>query len=275
MVVSRTRTQTRFVVLPPARQVGLKPFQNISIDTLHYVELVSEMQRFRGQVYLKDGAIRASDLTPDGRHKVAVDERSWHVLSLDSKDRVCACLRYLDETYADGFEDLWVRQSAISRAPRVGKKFRRAVENGLYHARATGMRFGEVGGWAVAEHHRNTLEPLRIILATYGLLQLLGGCTGVATATFRHESANILQRIGLGAFALEGHELPAYFDPHYGCLMQVLHFDSRFPNPKYQSWVKELAADLTAAPVICRESFKATLQSVLRGFELSAEPVLA
>jgi hypothetical protein len=237
--------------------------------------LVAEMQRFRGSMYLRDGAIQESDLTSDGRHKVAVDERSWHVLSLDRRDRVCACLRFVDETGADAFDDLWIRRAALAESPAVGKKFRAAVEGGMKKAHRMGMRFGEVGGWAVAEEHRGTLEPLRIILATYGLLQLMGGSLGVATATFRHESAPILRRIGLSAMLAAGEELPSYWDPHYGCQMQVLEFDSRRPNPKYREWVSELALDLTSATVVCRESLKDTLQSMLRGFELAPNPVPA
>src|SRR5437016_6010409 len=82
----------------------------------------------------------------------------------------------------------------------------------MQRARRLQMRFGEVGGWAVAEEHRWTLEPLRIILAAYGLGQLLGGCAGVATATMRHKSASILRRIGLNSLRWDGAELPPYYD---------------------------------------------------------------
>src|ERR1051325_2676661 len=75
-------------------------------------------------------------------------------------------------------------------------------------AQRVGMGFGEVGGWAVGDAYRCTIEPLRIILATYGLLRLLGGVMGVATATFRHESAPILRRIGLTSLVAGEEELP-------------------------------------------------------------------
>jgi len=276
MISMRNRAQTRFVVLAPPRQAAPLLFRNIRIDTLRHVELVAEMQRFRGKMYLRDGAIDASDLTQDGRHKVAVDDRAWHVLSLDKDGRVCACLRYLDETQAPGFDDLWVRHAALSSAPGgLGKKFRRIVENRLAAARDTGMRFGEVGGWAVAEEHRGTLEPLRIILATYGLLELMGGALGVATATVRHDSASILRRIGLSSLGSGSEEMPEYFDPQYDCKMQMLQFDSRFPNPRYEGLVHELAHDLTTAPVYCRDRFRATLHSVLLSFDAPPTPAMA
>jgi len=277
MVSLRSRAQTRLVVLAPSRVQAPGIFRNVEIDPSRHSYLMAEMQRLRGSVYSRDGAIGRSDLTADGRHVAPVDERSWHVLALDSNDRVCACLRYLDETRAAGFDDLWVRHAALSRVPVLRWRFRRAVEVGMRTARRMGMCFGEVGGWAVAEEHRCTFEPLRIILATYGLLRLLGGVIGVATATFRHDSAPILRRIGLTSLVEDGEELPPYFDPNYGCKMEVLQFDSRHPAPKYEDWVSQLAASLRIAPAICRERPRPKVQEVLAGLELPAaepEPVL-
>jgi hypothetical protein len=275
MVSLRYRSQTRFVVLPPARLQAPATFNNIEEDQQRHDSLVSQMQRFRGMVYLRDGAVQKSDLTGDGRHKLPVDDRSWHVLTIDREDRVCACLRYLDESHAAGFDDLWIRHAALTRLPALGRNFRGAVESGMKMARSLGMGFGEVGGWAVAEAHRCTVEPLRVILATYGLLRLLGGAIGVATATFRHGSAPILRRIGLTSLAAGGRELPPYFDPHYGCQMEVLQFDSRRPAAKYENWVADLVEDLAMAPVICRERIKTTLQGVWRGLDIAPEPALA
>ncbi len=238
-------------------------------DTGQYEDLFAEMQRFRGQVYLNDGAVKAADLV-DGRHKVSIDEQSWHVLSLDSYGRICACLRYLNAHEAAGFQDLWVRHAALSDSPAFGDRFRHGVETEMARARQMGIAFGEVGGWAVAESHRWTLEPLRIILATYGLLQLHGGCTGVATATFRHSSAAILRRIGLNSLTADGEALPAYYDPNYGCHMEVLTFDTRFPNPKYRDSVNELSLALADSPVVCRGGIMSTIHRVIRGFESPA-----
>ena len=123
----------------------------------------------------------------------------------------------------------------------------------MAEARSQQLGFGEVGGWAVADNRRGTFESLRILMATYGLLELLGSCTGVATATFRHRSAAILRRIGLESLSHDGVELPPYFDPQYGCEMEVLRFDSRSPNPKYRDWVAEFSFSLTTTPVICAD----------------------
>jgi hypothetical protein len=273
-MVIRTRTQTTLAVLPPVRLAVPGIFRNVETGARRYRDLLARMQRLRGRVYAGDHAIRTHELTSDGRHKVGVDEHSWHVLSLDHQGEVVACLRYVDESDACGFDDLWVRHAAVARCPKLGGKFRRAVEQALGRTRQAAIRFGEVGGWAVAEEHRWTTEPLRIILATYGLLELLGSCAGVATATFRHSSARILQKIGLTALSVEGEELPPYQDSQYGCEMQALQFDSRTPNARFRSWIAELARDLTTAPVICPGGIATALDRVWHGFD-SPAPALA
>ena len=189
MVFSRNGTRkTHFVILSPSPYPAKGIFRNLCNDDGLRHGFMAAMQRFRGRIYAEDGAIRPADLTSDGRHITPVDEKSWHVLSVDDSGEVCACLRYLEESKATRFDDLWVRHAAAVQSTK-GSSFRKAVEQEMLRARELGLGFGEVGGWAVAKDHRWTIEPLRIILATYGLLELLGGCAGVATATFRHSSA--------------------------------------------------------------------------------------
>src|SRR4249919_517730 len=128
MAALSKRAQTRFVVLPPSGVAASNIFHSVESDLRRHDELIRDLQRFRGSMYLHDGAIQTSDLTADGRHWVEVDERSWHVLTLDRHDRVCACLRFVDESRAHGFDDLWIRRSALADYPELGGKFRHAVE---------------------------------------------------------------------------------------------------------------------------------------------------
>ena len=245
-------TETQLVVLAPKATIVPGTFRYANQNEALHHSLLADLQRFRGSVYLNDGAIAPWELTKDSRHAPVVDEKSWHVLSLDSQGKVCACLRFLEETGAK-FDELCVRHSAVAHCPTWGRKFRRAIEFQMSRAQADRLRFGEVGGWAISEARRWTVEALRVILATYGLLQLLGGCTGVATATLRHESALILRRIGLWPMAVEGVTLPPYYDDRYHCQMEVLQFDSRLPNSKYINWILELGSYLSTTPVICPE----------------------
>jgi len=266
-MVFRSRPQTRLVVLPPSRVDAPEIFRNVDSSNRRHQRLLAGMQRLRGRVYEADGAIRPTELTPDGRHKLSVDARSWHVLSLDASAEVVACLRYTEGSDASGFDGLRVRDAAVARCPLQGGRVRRAVEGEIERARRLSIGFGEVGGWAVREDHRWTPESLRIVLATYALLELLGRRAGVATATFRHGSAAILLRIGLSTLQTDGEEIPPYYDPQYGCLMEILRFDSRFPNPKYRDWVCGLMADLRSAQVVSRENPGGVFGRVWRGME--------
>jgi hypothetical protein len=240
------------------------------MDNRRYDQLLAEMQRMRGLVYLRDGAIRIDELASDGRHKMAVDERSWHVLTLDGGGRVSGCLRYLEERQASRFDELWIQHSALARCPVWGRKFRHAVEREMTRAWQKGIGFGEVGGWAVAEERRLTSDPLRMVLGTCGLFRLLGGCAGLATATVRHGSAAILRRIGLTPLTDDGVELPSYYDPRYQCEMEALRFDSDFPSPKYAQAIDELSCWMELAPVICREDKVPEWRGLPRGIDVPA-----
>jgi hypothetical protein len=247
-----TSSQTQLVILPPARFPAPLIFKNIETDSRRYDQMLAAMQRLRGAVYLRDGAIQADQLAPDRRHKLAVDEHSWHVLLVDGSSHVGGCLRYLEEEKTSRFDDLWIRQSALARCPVWGTKFRRAVEKEMAQASLKRIGFGEVGGWAVREDRRLTADPLRMVLATCGLFRLLGGCAGLATATVRHGSAAILRRIGLAPLTVDGQEIPSYYDPNYRCQMEALRFDSDFPSPRYAAAIDELSSRMETTPVICR-----------------------
>src|ERR671915_1050011 len=72
----------RLVLLAPNAPVpGI--FQNIETDSRRHAQLVREMQTLRGSVYLQEGAIRRDELSAEGLHETAEDERSWHLLTLD------------------------------------------------------------------------------------------------------------------------------------------------------------------------------------------------
>ena len=53
---------------------------------------------------------------------------------------------------------------------------------------------------------------------------------------------------------IEGQELPHYFDPIYGCDMEILRFDSDAPNQRFEGWVEQWAGHLLSAPVLCGSS---------------------
>src|SRR5205823_4072124 len=165
-MIDTSAAQTQFLILAPAGVAThpIRRFRDIQSSGRRYDELLAQLQRFRGSVYCHDGAISPSELTADGRHRLSIDERSWHVLAVDRSGQVCAGVRYLPESPAVDFSKLWIREAAVVRCPTWGDYFRRAVEQERAKARAKAVHFAEVGGWAVAEARRWTPDPLRMIL---------------------------------------------------------------------------------------------------------------
>ncbi len=239
---------------PEARTPGR--FVNVRIDPLRHGRLLREMQQFRGRLYSEDNAIFPSDLSSDGRHELPVDGRAWHLLALDEAGDICTCVRYVVHPNTTAFQQLGIQDAALAHSVQWGTQLKAAVDSQVELARSRGVAFVEVGGWALAPELRHTVEALRIALATYSLARSLGGCIGITTATERHHSASILQRIGGMPLALQGVDLPPYYDPQYRCRMQVLRFDSSKLNPRFEPWVTDLRSYLETVPVI-----RATSQS--------------
>ena len=220
------------------------------------------MQRLRGRIYLQDGAITTGDLTSDGRHVQSMDDESWHLLILSSTNRVMGCTRYLQHPATTPFDSLRVRTAALARSERWSEPLRRSVERELDTARKNGFSYVEVGGWAIDEAVRGSADALRSVLFTFAWSQVIGGCLGLSMATQRNGSAAILRRIGGRPLEWGGQQLPPYFDPHYGCEMEVLRFDSRLPSIKYQHVIDEMRSQIPMMPVISHDRQPSVWQNI-------------
>jgi len=219
-------------------------------DSAAYNDLISRMQRLRGRVYLKDGAIRISDLTADGRHISLLDESSWHLLTVGAEGHVLGCARFQAHPASVSYENLSIKHAAIAKSPEWGPQFRNSVETEIALARTQSFFWLEMGGWALSEELRGTTEALLYALFTYAWSQAIGGAIGVTTATERNGSASILRRLGGESLYSGGVAIPAYYDERYRCVMEVLRFDSRFPMAKYRSTVEALRIQIANVPVI-------------------------
>jgi hypothetical protein len=209
------------------------------------------MQKLRGAVYLGDDAIEPWQLRADGRHEHVTDAESWHLLAMDTRGRVCGCLRYRQLSNQVSFETLGVNDSALASSPVWRGKLQHAIEEELAIARREQVAYVELGGWAIAPERRGTPEALRLALLAYTLAQALGGCRGITTATVRHRSATILRKIGGQPLEINGSKMPPYYDPQYRCEMEVLKFDSRRPEKLYARWLQELSLRLPEIQVVC------------------------
>jgi hypothetical protein len=215
-----------------------------------YDHFLGSIQRLRGCVYLKDGAIQEPELDDDGRFCMPGDKRSWHLLLIDGSQQVIGGARYLVHPNTVGFDHLRVRHSGLAKDPAWAAKVRHAVEQQLALARAHNFSYVEIGGWVLSEEWRGTRAALEIVVASYALAHLWGGCLGSCTATARHGSSSILRRIGGSSFQFQGEQLPAYEDAQYGCQMELLRFDCRTPCQRFAQLIGQLRSKLAGASVL-------------------------
>ena len=242
--------QDRLVLLAPSESSIPSSFNNVSADTDLHGQLVREMQRLRGAIYLGDGAIREHQLSDDGLHQTPEDQKSWHLLMLNKRQEVSACAWYLQHETNVTLEDLRVRSCPLSESPTDRDHLARAVESEIRRAGKDRLKYAEVGGWAVSKECRCTSEGLVLALAAYSLGRVCGGVLGITTATVRHSSSTILRRLGGSSLEYRGRNVPAYFDQRYDCEMELLRFDSRRPSRKYEGLVQMLQERLTDVRVI-------------------------
>ena len=241
----------KLALLAPSGSEVPKFFNQVYVNERRSNDLLAELQRLRGSVYLQDGAIEPSDLT-DGRHKLDIDQESWHLVVLDENDGVCGCVRYRQFVHGSGFSQLAVSNSALARCDVWGPRLHDAVEAELALSRRLKLPYVEVGGWALGEQIRRTTEAFRMVISMFGLSQVLGGAVGISTVTHRNCSASILRRIGGRPLENASLELPAYYDPRYKCEMEILRFWSWAPNMRFRVSIDEIKAELRDILVFAR-----------------------
>jgi len=213
----------------------------------HYL---SSLQCLRAQAYLEDGAIEPWQIDNRGRFWMDGDEESWHFLLVNDANRAIACLRLLLHENTISFDQLRLTRSHLANDPVWGAKLRTAVEADLVEARQQNIGYAELGGWAIDADYRCTKAALETLLASYAWGQIVGDCLSSCTATVRHRSAMILRRLGGKSLTANGEIIPSYHDPHYGCQMEILRFDSRDIDNRFVRLVRETRQQLESSTVI-------------------------
>jgi len=249
--------ERRLVLLAPPDTNVPSTFKRHQLDPVRHRDLVKEMQGLRGGIYLADGALRRDQLSPDGRHQTAEDLRSWHLLMLNRDHRVSSCVWYLEHHAPSSIQELRVRTCPLNGDHPLRTRLQSAVHDELSKAQKHGLRYAEVGGWAVSKHSRCSAEGLLLALGAYSLGRFFGGSLGLTTATVRHSSSTILRRLGGSHLQSGGVKVPPYFDEKYRCEMELLRFDSRQPNPKYADLIEHLKERLAQVMVISTNSANA------------------
>ena len=267
--VSSMRSSRRLILLAPALAEVPDAFCNAESDRNRHSELLTGMQRFRGEQYIEDGAISRDELTADGRHYQRSDHHAWHILLLGGSGEILGCSRCVARYGMTPFSDLGVAHSALAICDKWGHKFSQAVEQGITEAAREGFGSGELGGWAISPQMRCSTEVLRNALSMWALTRLLGIKFSFTTATRRHCSASILRKIGGRSFVLDGVEIPHYYDPQYDCDMEALQFED--PIARLEPWVQELQQTLSMTPVWCAARHRGDMPRELAEFPGDAE----
>jgi hypothetical protein len=234
-----------------APQSGKLPatFANVCPDAALHAALIDEIQRFRGRIYLADGAIPADALDEQGRHWTPVDRESWHLVLVDGSASVCGCMRAIPHPSGGQRSELNLRE-VIARLGEGADRYAGALRAFVANAHRVGRGVLELGGWAMADGSRNSTRGPILALACWSLGQALGGYLGVGVAARRNQSADILRRLGGFPLADEQGPLPGFYDAYHRGELEPLGFDYYHAAPEYEPTVLEIREFLRHALVV-------------------------
>jgi hypothetical protein len=88
---------------------------------------------------------------------------------------------------------------------------------------------------------------VNIALMTWTLADHLGGGMGITTASRTNHSASILRRLGARRLA----NLPAYYEPKYGSVIEILAFDKDNLDKRFAARMERLKTEMCCVPVVC------------------------
>ena len=220
-----------------------------------YGDLIDEIQRFRGLIYARDGAIPDGTLDEQGRHYSDYDYEAWHLVLRDRRQALWGVIRvgvYLHKPRTTLLEELQLHTFLSRLSPEVKAPLVAAVEAFIYNSRPLSPVFFEPGGWAIAEDGRKgTLGPV-LVASLWALGRALGGGTGLAAATKRHQSADILKKMGGFEIFIEGSPVEPFYDYYHDCLMELVGFDSTSLNPRLAGTVAHIEEYIRSLPIITR-----------------------
>ena len=221
-------------------------FKHQQVDGHLHGDLIWDTQLVRGLALSECGPAKAH-LLPDGRHYQPVDAESWHILLQNGQGRTLGCARY--RQLGGGADQVGASHSAIALSNRYGPVLKSGIQRLIDNVKKRNKHYGEVGGWALRPEIRGSTAAVNIALMTCALAEHLGSGLGITTATRNHHSSSILCRIGAHRLA----ELPAYYEPKYGSVIEVLHFDLPNVNPRYAAKLDKLRSAILGTPVICSQ----------------------
>src|SRR5580704_17995234 len=106
----------RLIVLAPADCHVPDSFLQTEENPERHERLLAQMQVLRGARYLRDGAITPRQLSADGRHRLSVDEKSWHLLTVNQDGAVCGGARCRTTSNRSVFSELGIGSSSLAQS---------------------------------------------------------------------------------------------------------------------------------------------------------------
>jgi len=242
--ISISTDNLQFKFLAPCSSDVPPSFSQLKVDPGRHEKLIFDTQMLRGHA-LKVCGPTGAQLLPDGRHSQQIDADSWHILLQNGDGCILGCARY--RPLRGNADQLGASHAALARSLRYGPVFRSVVGQLLADTRKRNKQCGEAGGWVLRPEIRGSAAALNVALMTFALAEKLNCGLGITTATRMHHSAAMLCRIG--AHRIVG--LPAYYEPKYGSIIELLQFDLSQPNPRYAARLDKLRTVILSTPVVC------------------------
>jgi hypothetical protein len=239
----------QFKILAPAAADVPTRFRNARVESRLHENLIYDTQLLRGMA-LRECRPAGNQLLPDGRHFQQADAESWHILLQNGDGSTLGCARY--RPLRGGAEQVGASHSALAGSRQYGPVLKGAIERLIAGARKQNKQYGEAGGWVMRREIRGSTAAVNIALMTFALGEMLNCGLGLTTATRMHHSSSILCRIG----ARRVPELPAYYEPKFGSIIEVLQFDLPNSNPRYAAKLNKLRSEILRTPIICAKEGK-------------------
>ena len=202
--------------------------------------LLVAAQMLRARIFLADTALVASTVDSSGRYIHPLDRQSWHVLICSPQGSVCGTLRVTVHDDECGVDDLTVSECPVFAEEEWRLRGRGILASFLQRASAARVRAAETGGWALDESLRGGKKGALLALSGWAVIRLVGGAKILGAVTTRHGASRMTRYLGGLELADAKGSIPAYFDPRYGCDMELIEFDSQQVNPAFEPTVQAI-----------------------------------
>jgi hypothetical protein len=232
-------------------------FSNVQENNRLHATLLREVQRLRGRVYVRDGAIPPSSLDSQGRHVSPHDNTAWHIVLREESGRVLGSIRVTLYCHADGpipLDSLHVAR-LLERCPASSRPdYLVALTDFIGKSRQAMPCFFEAAGLVVAPEVRSPSVTPVIMASICSLSLAFGGAWGTGAATNRHNTAAMWKRYGGFPLPYGAGTLRPYYDDYHGCEMEILGFSTDRLHPVLAPTVSDIETALRSIPVITSSS---------------------